>query len=343
MTVLKTPNALATSRQLWRLHQLTGEDTRDLQLTMQEASDRISELVDENVGDYKQADFGSVWYEKPLAWLEFLKSPMTYADIRLFFGDPGSGKSMTTIACVIDDVYKYITYVVSSTGEFIKVHALNEVEQDYLETPINEGGMGIQYNNLRHVRIFNEDGTKSKIIDLYQKENFPKRDFSVLSPVKIFSNRTFYGVKFVPFDLENFIQYINDPVFANGWVVLSEAVLLGKDNPQSYVAQFLRVFGATCRIRHLHMTVDMQYRNMLAPTFHLLATTNVECSYREEIARNGQTLGMVNLSVNNSSPIMSSTEYISNDYRRFYDTDELMKVPQYRIDRAMGIVRGEVK
>jgi len=326
MTVLKTPNAPATSRQLWRLHQLMGEDTRDLQLTMQEASDRISELVDEDIGEYKQASFGSVWYEVPLAWIDFLKTPMTYADTRLFFGDQGQGKSITTVALTIDDVFKYITHVVSPEGEFVKAHALNEVEQDYLETPINEGGMGIRYNNLKHIRIFNEDGTKSKIVAM-------PPDYSIITPVKIFANRTFYGVKYVPFDIQQFISFINTPLMTGGWLVLSESVLLSRKDTMSYVGRFMEWFGAECRKRHLHLVVDTQYRKMLQSIFHLYATTTVECSYDTETTR-------VYLDVNKSSPIMQTTDYISYPYRRFFNTDEHMDIPQYRIDKAMETIVG---
>jgi len=41
---LRTPNAPASRKQLWLLHILTKEDTREWKLTMQEASDKITEL-----------------------------------------------------------------------------------------------------------------------------------------------------------------------------------------------------------------------------------------------------------------------------------------------------------
>ncbi len=44
MVTLKTPEAPATSKQLWLLHILTKTDTRKLDITMQEASNRIEEL-----------------------------------------------------------------------------------------------------------------------------------------------------------------------------------------------------------------------------------------------------------------------------------------------------------
>jgi len=44
MVTLKTPEAPATSKQLWLLHILTKTDTRNLDITMQEASNRIEQL-----------------------------------------------------------------------------------------------------------------------------------------------------------------------------------------------------------------------------------------------------------------------------------------------------------
>jgi len=41
---LRNPETPATSKQLWLLHILTKTDTRNLNLTMQQASDRINEL-----------------------------------------------------------------------------------------------------------------------------------------------------------------------------------------------------------------------------------------------------------------------------------------------------------
>jgi hypothetical protein len=44
MVMLKNPDMPATSKQLWLLHILTKTDTRNLNLTMQQASERINEL-----------------------------------------------------------------------------------------------------------------------------------------------------------------------------------------------------------------------------------------------------------------------------------------------------------
>ena len=46
--MIKNPDAPATRKQLWLLHILAKEDTRDWRLTMQQASDKINELKQGN-------------------------------------------------------------------------------------------------------------------------------------------------------------------------------------------------------------------------------------------------------------------------------------------------------
>jgi hypothetical protein len=99
------------------------------------------------------------------------------------------------------------------------------------------------------------------------------------------------------------------------------------------MGRFMEWFGAECRKRHIRMVVDMQYRRMLQSIFHMYATTTVECSYDEDTS-------LVTLDVNKNSPVMSSTSYLSDRYRRFYKTDELMKIPQFKIDRALKSFSG---
>ena len=269
---------------------------------------------------------GSEW--KPILpeWDDFLKTPMSFADVRLFFGDQGQGKSITAVASAIDDYYQYLTHIVSPEGELLKACALNEGEQIYLEAPIKDGGMGLRYNSLKHMRVFNDEGIESKIVSV-------PSNFIVLSPVRVFANRAMYGIRYMYADLEHLIGYINTPLMTNGWVILSESVLIDKRDTMTSVGKFMAWFGAECRKRHLRMVIDSQYPSMVQSRFHLFATTRVECSFDEETT-------IVSLEVNKNSPVMSSTSYMSYPYRRFFDTDEHMDIPQYRIDKAMETIVG---
>ncbi len=281
-----------------------------------------------NAAVVKAIDDAIGWHEIPPAWERFLAEPMTFADIRLFFGDQGQGKSISEMACVADDVYQYITHIISPEGEIIKARALTDDEIDYLETPIKEGGVGIVYDHLRHMRVYNDDATKSKIVSV-------PTNYSIETPVKIFANRTIYGMRYAPFLLELMIEKINTTLMNESWIALSEAILVSRKNTNSYLGNFMEWFGAECRKRHIRMVIDSQYKRQVLSVFHLYATTTVECTYDPETT-------IVDLAVNNSSPVMQSTAYLSFPYRRFFYTDEHMNVPQIKIDRAlksMGIKR----
>lgn len=269
---------------------------------------------------------GGTWYPIPPEWENFINTPMSFADVRLFFGDQGQGKSITAVASMVDDVYQYVTHIVSPEGEIIKAHALNEEEQAFLQAPMKDGGLGILYDHLKYMRIFNDDGTKSKIVSV-------PVNYVVLSPVKVFANRTLYGLRYMKTGFEELIAYINTPLMTNGWVVISESVLVDKRDTGTLVGKFMVWFAAECRKRHLRMVIDSQYPSMVQSRFHLFATTRVECSYDSDSM-------IVSLDVNKNSPIMNSTTYYSYHYRRFFNTDEHMEIPQGRIDKALETVVG---
>lgn len=90
MTILiKNPDEPATQRQLYRLHQLTGEDTRSYHITKQECSNRIAELEGATTQIIRSSS----------------SSPFTEADVTLVEGDQGQGKNNTATGMVVDDYY----------------------------------------------------------------------------------------------------------------------------------------------------------------------------------------------------------------------------------------------
>lgn len=87
---LKNPKAPATSRQLYKLHKLTGEDTSDWQLTMQEASDKIDEWEIKHVSP------------PPITSTQ----PFSEAHVTMIEADQGGGKSCTATGMVVDAYYR---------------------------------------------------------------------------------------------------------------------------------------------------------------------------------------------------------------------------------------------
>ena len=88
--LLKTPDAQATPKQLYKLHQLTGEDTSNSKLTMQQASDAIDKLTNGQIPIVQD--------DAPL--------PFNEAKVTLIEGDQGSGKSVTAVGMVVDSWYR---------------------------------------------------------------------------------------------------------------------------------------------------------------------------------------------------------------------------------------------
>lgn len=88
MTMIRTPDAPATQKQLWYLHTLTGEDTTDWNITMQQASDKIDELTTKkNV------------VAQPVIEDE---TPFTEAHVTIVQGDQRSGKTCYAVAKIKD-------------------------------------------------------------------------------------------------------------------------------------------------------------------------------------------------------------------------------------------------
>src|SRR4030042_4518516 len=87
---LRNPDAPATQNQLFKIHKLTGEDTRGLRITMQEASNKVAEF-----------DVGHV-IPPPDIGME----PFSEAHVTLVEAEQGGGKSCTAVGMVVDAYYQ---------------------------------------------------------------------------------------------------------------------------------------------------------------------------------------------------------------------------------------------
>lgn len=243
---------------------------------------------------------------------------MDYADVRILHGDQGQGKSVTSVALATDDYYEKMTGMVSLQGQYIKARSLYEEEQLELED------RGIEYDHLKHVRVYSGIGKESKIIAL-------PPDFMVLSPVKIFSNFTLYGLRYVPIDGARIIEYINDDTsfLRDAWVLLDESIIVDKHDTMTREGKMSATFGAQVAKRDLRLTICSQYLSMVQSRYNLFATTRVLCSY-------DMFTHIVTLDVNTRSPEMVSTSYYCPPYWRFYKRSEVVKVPQNKVDKILA-------
>ncbi len=105
MVELKTPDAPATDKQLWKIHELTGEDTRSLKLTMKQASDTIELLSNEKYEMEKDSIVDD--------------TPFTETHCFIIEGDPRSGKTTYAVGKVRDAYGKSCAEIYC--GEILKI------------------------------------------------------------------------------------------------------------------------------------------------------------------------------------------------------------------------------
>jgi hypothetical protein len=241
---------------------------------------------------------------------------LNLADIRRITGEQGSGKTNTAVSFVVDDCYSKLDKIINlQTGEYYKARPLNEKEIEFIEN------RGIVYDNLKHIKVFNQDGATSKIIT-------KPKGWVIDSPVKVFCNFRLYGIRYRYVDDTTIIENVNSDTLTNGWLILDESVLTEKRDTMTAVGKIVAWFGAQTRRRHLHMIIIAQDETMLQSRFNLFSTTTIDCSFDEDTK-------MIDLVVKSKLPNMSSTSFYGPKYWKFYKHDEIVKVPQHRVDKIM--------
>jgi hypothetical protein len=240
------------------------------------------------------------------------------AKITLITGSQRSGKSTTGIAYAIDDYYRNMTALVTPNGEYVKARALNNEEKSLLKS------RGILYNVFNPVVAYSNDGKSSNIV-------YIPKGWAVASPVRIFANFHLYGVPFVYTDLAMLLQYLNDDLLKDAWLLSDESVMTSARNSTTKAGKLMQTFGATIGKRNLHFCLMTQYNRMAAQEFRIFATSRIDCTYDKkshyiacDIDKNGEP--------------KHSVSFWACSYWRFFDTNELIRVPQKRIDDAVASV-----
>ena len=237
------------------------------------------------------------------------------ADVRLITGDQGNGKTCLATALVTDDVHANISSLIFPTGEFRKAETLKQDDIDFMQA------RKIEYDPLKHLRVFSADDKSSKII-------VKPKGCIVGSPVKIFANFHFYGFKFVFITLPLILEHINDNLFTDAWLVLDESTLTDKRDTMTREGKLIAKLGSMIRRRGLHTLIISQYVDMVQSRFNRFATTRVACTYDKKTK-------MISLDVNQRSEVMRSTSFYEPKYRPYYKHDEIVEIPQNQINEAL--------
>jgi len=248
---------------------------------------------------------------------------VSQADTRIIAGDQGSGKSLTSTMIVVEECYANITGLITPQGEHFKAKPLNASEQKSLEA------RGIAYNPLKHIRVFSNTDNSSKII-------VKKDGGAIESPIRVFSNYKFYGIRYRYLDVQTIIETINDDTLTNAFLVVDENTATDKQDSMTAIGKMVSKFGAQGRRRKLHTIIIAQYLDMVNSRFIRFATTRVTCSY-------DKYTHMVDLDVNQNSDFMQPCSYYAPDYWKFYKHDEIVKQPQAKVDKLLADMNNSLR
>src|SRR3990167_4438260 len=247
------------------------------------------------------------------------KAPPTYADVKLILGEQRSGKSTVLVAYPVGDYYTNLTGITSPNNQTIKAQSVarsvNPADYALLKRA------RLYPNKFKYVRVFSEDEKQSKLITI------PK-GYLVESPIHIFANFTLFGIRYAPISLDNVIRNMNTELFNDAWILSDESAMTDARNSMDKAGKLMAQFGATTGKRNAHFCIAAQYIEMIERRFRLFATTMITCTYDEytqyvsiDVVRRGEKF---------------STDFYQPLYRKFYKTQELIAVPQYKQERALG-------
>lgn len=241
---------------------------------------------------------------------------LSQADLRIISGSQGSGKSTICTALVVDDCYAHMTRIVNTkTGEYRKARALNEEEIQSLESK------GIIYNILKHIRVYSNVDNSSRII--------VKPDGWVIeSPIRVFSNYHLYGIRYKYIGVEDIIESINDDTITDGWCCIDESTFVDRQDSMSTIVKMVSKFMAQARRRMLHVVIVAQESSMIATRLIMFSTTRVECSYDEDTYT-------IDYEVSANSKVMQSSTLYAPNYWKFFKTREIVKQPQFKVDKIL--------
>jgi hypothetical protein len=243
--------------------------------------------------------------------------PATYAKISLLTGDQGGGKSTIGTSFAITDYYRKMTGLWTPMGRLIKAKSVDRIvnPDDYLALR----RAGIAPHVLKYARIFSNDGKDSKLIRIPQ-------DWKVESPVHIFANYHLYGVRYKLADLAFVIENMNTNLFYEAWILMDEGPMSSRRSMEK-TGKLGGEFSASIRKRQCNFVAMTQYNRMIEVLIRLFATTRISCSFEPEtklITCEGTRRG---------DPL--DFDVYAPDYWPFFDTEEIIETPQYRIDRAL--------
>ncbi len=236
-------------------------------------------------------------------------TPMTYAHATLIEGDQGQGKSVTAVAKVVDPTFANITSVKLPDGRVVKA------------TPTNPPQLGRATFYLPDREPF-----VAKV---------PPHSCVIADSIKIYANFHLFGIRAWYVPLRLMIKFLNEGKISDGYLLCDEHYI-GADarRGMTNLVDTFRLQGYQMRKRHIDLMMMTPLQRLIDWSFKSIVTEHIICSYNEDT-------GEVTLTVKKKGEKKYRTlkPYDSVQYRRYYDTDELVKLSDRQVEKAMAGAR----
>lgn len=280
---LRNPTAPVSSRQLYRLQQLSDK------MTMQEASDMIGTL--ETRASRNMAIAPAVISQIEQRKKAYVRPPFTEAHVAIVEGDQRQGKTSSAVARIVDAYH----------NDCVRLYCQNILHIECVPKGFN----------------YKTRMAKIKYKGLLKRLEIPK-EYKMRSPMPIFSNVKLYGIPyyFAP-SFRHILAWLKQGIITNCWLLADEAYVgmnarssmqaLGKELANQYW-QFGKMQLDVIIVTPMARLIDWELRTI--PTEH------IRCQYNPKTEK--ITLAVRKKGVQGERKL----DYDAPYYWRFYDTNQ---------------------
>lgn len=234
---------------------------------------------------------------------------MAYAHVVFIEGDQGSGKNTVVVARLAEKTFANVTSIKLADGRIIKA------------TPTNPPRVG-----RAKIWLPNREPFVAKV---------PPKSCVIADSVKIYANFHFHGIRASFMPLDAMIEYLNEGYINNAYVVCDEHYIGGSTlRTMSNLVSTIEDLGFQMRKRHVEFMMIAPYKRLIGYRARSIVTEHIMCSYDEDKHE-------VTITVRKKGERRSRTlpPFYAPYYWSYFDTDELIKIGQSQISKALASAR----
>lgn len=246
--------------------------------------------------------------------------PLSHARICLCEGEQGEGKSVTAVARVIGASIRSIVAIRNGeNGKEYKAVALSKDDKEWLRA--------------KDIPYF-FDTVKMQLEDDWHIGRIPD-NYIIVPSIGIFCNFHLYGVEYTYATMAQIIEWLDKGLIRDGYLVLDENYITG--NARESHAAFSRAltkYSNTFRKRHLNVIMMYPHERMADWIYRWAVREWILCSYDEKTY-------IVTLTIKKRREREKVVSFYAPQYWKYYDTDELPRLPASQVDKAKEAVMSD--